>query len=85
MCGQFRARAALKRRTLERPNLAAFRMWKHTMYFHRLHRAAEEGKTLRKQRTADLPEAARQAAMNHDFREHHRIVQALVPKATDAS
>ena len=60
MCG---ARTAI-----ERSNLAAFRMWKHTMTSIGL---SAERQDLRKQRTTDLLEAAGQAAMNHDFREHH--------------
>ena len=83
MWGHFRARAALVRRAMGRPALAAsFRIWKHTIYFHKLHTAARErGKALRKQRTQDLLQAASKAALDRDFREHHRIIQVLAPKA----
>ena len=84
MWSHFRARAALIRRVRGRPSLAAaFKIWKHTMYFNKMHTAARErGKLLRRQRTLDLLQAARKAALDHDFREHHRIIQLLAPKAT---
>ena len=84
MWSHFRARAALIRRVRGRPSLAAaFKIWKHTMYFNKMHTAARErGKLLRKQRTLDLLQAARKAALDHDFREHHRLIQLLAPKAT---
>ena len=53
------------------------------MYFNKMHKASHErGKLLRKQRTLDLLQAARQAALDHDFREHHRLIHMLAPKAT---
>ncbi|CAE7256948.1 unnamed protein product [Symbiodinium sp. KB8] len=84
MWGHFRARSAIIRKSLGKPTLAeSFRIWKHTMYFHRLHRAAQtRGKLLRKQKQQELLESARQAAERHDFREHHRLIQTMAPRAT---
>ena len=84
MWSHFRARSAIIRKSLGKPTLAeSFRIWKHTMYFHRLHRAAQtRGKLLRKQKQQELLESARQAAERHDFREHHRLIQTMAPRAT---
>ena len=84
MWGHFRARSAIIRKALGKPTLAeSFRIWKHTMYFHRLHRAAQErGKLLRKQKQQEMLTTARRAAEQHDFREHYRLIQTMAPRAT---
>ena len=52
------------------------------MYFNKLHKAAQaRGKALRKQHREDLLAQARQAAKEHDYREHHRLINLLAPKA----
>ena len=84
MWGHFRARSAIIRKSMGRPTLAeSFRIWKHTMFFHRLHRAARaRGKVLRKQKQTEMLETARHAAERHDFREHYRPIQTMAPRAT---
>ena len=84
MWGHFRARSALIRSSMGKPTLAdSFRIWKHTMFFHRLHRAAQvRGKVLQKQKQTEMLETAKQAAERHDFREHYRLIQAMAPRAT---
>ena len=83
MWGHFRARAALRRKSTARPTLKRlFLIWKHTFYFNKMHVAARErGKHLRKQRIHDLLEQAKVAAQDHNFREHHKIVNRLAPRA----
>ena len=83
MWGHFRARAALRRKSTARPTLKRlFLIWKHTFYFNKMHIAARErGKHLRKQRIHDLLEQAKVAAQDHNFREHHKIVNRLAPRA----
>ena len=43
--------------------------------------ARERGRDLRKQRIHDLLEQAKVAAQDHNFREHHKIVNRLAPRA----
>ena len=76
MWSHFRSRAAIVRQCGRRLSLhVAFKIWKHTMYFNRLHRAAlARGKALRKKRREDLLDQARKAALERDYREHHRLI-----------
>ena len=67
MWGHFRARATLLRKSPARPTLERlFLIWKHTFYFNKMH---------------DLLEQAKVAAQDHNFREHHKIVNRLAPRA----
>ena len=83
MWSHFRSRAAIVRQCGRRLSLhAAFKIWKHTMYFNRLHKAAlARGKALRKKRREDLLDQACKAALERDYREHHRLINLLAPKA----
>ena len=76
--------AALLRRSTSSPTVKSlFFIWKHTFYFNKLHLAAKErGKLLRKQRLNSLLEQARRAAQDKDFREHHKLINQLAPKAS---
>ena len=83
MWSHFRSRAAIVHQCGRRLSLqATFKIWKHAMYFDRLHKAAlARGKALRKQRREDLLAQAHKAALERDYREHHRLINLLAPKA----
>ncbi|CAE7581974.1 unnamed protein product [Symbiodinium sp. CCMP2592] len=52
------------------------------MYFRKLHRAAKErGTLLRKQRLQGMLTLAHKAAADHDYREHHKLINQLAPRA----